>query len=202
MHIFMADTYVPPPPPPPPPAPRPAPTELTFFPSFSFFLRLAYAYIRTDGYGCGWAARVQDVRLLAVERRAPEAAHELDRARAGREGHDPRGLQGLPCVRRLVSPPPLSSCAGARCWSCDDGVLTLALRYAERGACSAATLLRDCVRRRPADVRRADRHPLPPRLPAARGPREVRTLRFAPGAWRLAFSCSCSCSCALSSPRR
>lgn len=40
--------------------------------------------------------RMQDVRVLAMERRAPEAAHELDRARAGREGHDPRGLQGLP----------------------------------------------------------------------------------------------------------
>ena len=33
---------------------------------------------------------------------APEAAHELHRARAGREGHDPGRLQGLLVLGGLV----------------------------------------------------------------------------------------------------
>ena len=42
--------------------------------------------------------RSQDVWMLAVERCAPEAAHEFHCARAWRQGHDPGRLQGLPCL--------------------------------------------------------------------------------------------------------
>ena len=46
--------------------------------------------------------RMQDVRVLAMERRAPEAPPELDRARARREGHAPRGLPRLLALGGLV----------------------------------------------------------------------------------------------------
>ena len=70
--------------------------------------------------------------LLALERRAPEAPDGLHRARARREGHDRRGLQGLYALGRRTSgfpPCAVHFLRGVR--PADEGLRTQ--WYAERG---------------------------------------------------------------------